>query len=66
MNLVDNLIFDNSNTSDQDNKLELSNKTNEDGLIVFGGGNSLTLSNNQFDQLKSIVMDLRTSIIEGN
>lgn len=55
-----------NNSSDQDNKLELSNKTNEDGLIVFGGGNSLTLSNNQFDQLKSIVMDLRTSIIEGN
>jgi hypothetical protein len=55
-----------NNSIDDDNKMELSNKTNEDGLIVFGGGNSLTLTNNQFDQLKSIVMDLRTSIIEGN
>ena len=54
------------NSSDQDNNLELSNKTNENGLVVFGGGNSLTLTNNQFDQLKTIVMDLRTSIIEGN
>ena len=54
------------NSNDQNNKLELSNKTNENGLVVFGGGNSLTLSNNQFDQLKTTVMDLRTSIIEGN
>jgi hypothetical protein len=59
-----NQNLDNSN--DQNNKLELSNKTNEKGLVVFGGGNSLTLTNNQFDQLKTIVMDLRTSIIEGN
>jgi hypothetical protein len=59
-----NQNLDNSN--DQNNKLELSNKTNENGLVVFGGGNSLTLTNNQFDQLKTIVMDLRTSIIEGN
>jgi hypothetical protein len=34
--------------------------------MVFGGGNSVTLSNSQFDQLKSTVMDLRTSIVEGN
>ena len=54
------------NSIDETENLELSNKTNENGLIVFGGGNSLTISNNQFDQLKSIVMDLRTSIIEGN
>ena len=59
-----NQNLDNSN--DQNNKLELSSKTNEKGIVVFGGGNSLTLSNNQFDQLKTIVMDLRTSIIEGN
>lgn len=59
-----NQNLDNSN--DQNNKLELSNKTNEKGLVVFGGGNSLSLSNNQFDQLKTTVMDLRTSIIEGN
>ena len=51
---------------DESENLELSNKTDKNGLIVFGGGNSLTLSNDQFDQLKSIVMDLRTSIIEGN
>ena len=54
------------NSSDELNDAEVSNLTNEDGVMVFGGGESASLSNSQFDQLKSIVMDLRTSIIEGN
>ena len=54
------------NSNDESNDTEVSNSTNENGVMVFGGGNSVTLSNSQFDQLKSIVLDLRTSIIEGN
>ena len=54
------------NSNDESNDTEVSNSTNENGVMVFGGGNSVTISNSQFDLLKSIVMDLRTSIIEGN
>jgi hypothetical protein len=54
------------NSNDESNETEVVNSTNEDGVMVFGGGNSVSLSNSQFDQLKSTVMDLRTSIIEGN
>jgi coproporphyrinogen III oxidase-like Fe-S oxidoreductase len=39
---------------------------NDKGVMVFGGGSPSSLSEEQFNQLKSIVMDLRTSIIEGN
>jgi hypothetical protein len=54
------------NPNDESSETEVVNSTNEDGVMVFGGGNSVSLSNSQFDQLKSTVMDLRTSIIEGN
>ena len=65
--IIEEIFNQNLESSKDDvNDLELSNQTNEDGLVVFGGGNSATLSNSQFDQLKSIVMDLRTSITEEN
>jgi hypothetical protein len=32
---------------------------------MLGGGASMTISEEQFNQLKVIVHDLRTSIIEG-
>ena len=54
------------NSNDESSEIEVVNSTNEDGVMVFRGGNSVSLSNSQFDQLKSTVMDLRTSIIEGN
>ena len=54
------------NSNDEFSETEAVNSTNEDGVMVFGGGNSVSLSNSQFDLLKSTVMDLRTSIIEGN
>ena len=54
------------NSNDESIETEVVNSTNEDGVMVFGGGNSVSLSNSQFDQLKSTVMDLRTSIIQGN
>ncbi len=57
---------DSEDSNNESNEAEVVNSMNEDGIMVFGGGNSVTLSNSQFDQLKSTVMDLRTSIIEGN
>lgn len=54
------------NSNDESSESEVVNSINEDGVMVFGGGNSVSLSNSQFDQLKITVMDLRTSIIEGN
>ena len=54
------------NSNDESSDTEVINSTNDDGVMVFGGGNSVSLTNSQFDQLKSTVMDLRTSIIEGN
>ena len=54
------------NSNDDSNNSEFVNSTSENGVMVFGGGNSLNLSNSQYDQLKSIIMDLRTSIVEGN
>ena len=57
---------DSEDSNNESNETEVINSTNEDGIMVFGGGNSVTLSNSQFDQLKSTVMDLRTSIVEGN
>jgi len=57
---------DSEDSNNESNETEVVNSTNEDGIMVFGGGNSVTLSNSQFDQLKSTVMDLRTSIVEGN
>ena len=54
------------NSNDEFSETEAVSSTNEDGVMVFGGGNSVSLSNSQFDLLKSTVMDLRTSIIEGN
>jgi hypothetical protein len=54
------------NSNDEFSETETVSSTNEDGVMVFGGGNSVSISNSQFDLLKSTVMDLRTSIIEGN
>jgi hypothetical protein len=54
------------NFNDQSNDVDDVNSTNENGVIVFAGGSSLTIRKSQFDQLKTMIMDLRTSIIEGN
>ena len=60
-----NEVFLASN-DDEDDYTESTNIENEKGVMVFGGGLPSSLSEEQFNQLKSIVMDLRTSIIEGN
>ena len=60
-----NEVFLASNDNDED-YTESTNVENDKGVMVFGGGSPSSLSEEQFNQLKSIVMDLRTSIIEGN
>jgi hypothetical protein len=49
----------------EENNGELITTTGEDGVAMLGGGASMTISEEQFNQLKVIVHDLRTSIIEG-
>ena len=44
---------------------EFTSSESEDGVMIFGGGVSSSISEEQFNELKSIVLDLRTSIIEG-
>ncbi len=60
-----NEVFLASNDN-KENYTESTNIENDKGVMVFGGGSPSSLSEEQFNQLKSIVMDLRTSIIEGN
>ena len=60
-----NEVFLASNDNEED-YTESTNVENDKGVMVFGGGSPSSLSEDQFNQLKSIVMDLRTSIIEGN
>ena len=45
---------------------EYTSSESEDGVMIFGGGESNSINEEQFNQLKSIVLDLRTSIIEGS
>ena len=44
---------------------EFTSSESEDGVMIIGGGDSSSISEAQFNELKSIVLDLRTSIIEG-
>jgi len=55
----------NSVVSDESSESELTTTTDDDGIAMFGGGATLTLSEDQFNKLKEIVQELRTSIIDG-
>jgi len=55
----------NSVSSEDENESALTTTTGEDGVAVFGGGNSISISEAQFEQLKTIVDEIRTSIVEG-
>ncbi len=57
-------VFNNV-TSDESSESELTTTTGDDGVAMFGGGANLTLSEDQFNNLKEMVLELRTSIIEG-
>jgi hypothetical protein len=55
----------NSVSSDDDSANELTTTKGDDGVVMFGGGATMDLSEAQFNQLKEIVQELRSSIIEG-
>jgi hypothetical protein len=55
----------NSVSSDDDSANELTTTKGDDGVVMFGGGATMDLSEAQFNQLKQIVQELRSSIIEG-
>ena len=37
----------------------------EDGVVVFGGGSTVSFSEEDFNNLKSIVAEIRASIVDG-
>lgn len=58
-------VFIDSSSEEDAESAEFTSNESEDGVMIFGGGVSSSLSENQFNELKSIVLDLRTSIVEG-
>ena len=58
-------VFNDSSSDEDTESAEFTSNKSEDGVMIFGGGVSSSLSENQFNELKSIVLDLRTSIVEG-
>ena len=58
-------VFNDSSSDEETEASEFTSNESEDGVMIFGGGVSSSLSENQFNELKSIVLDLRTSIVEG-
>ena len=58
-------VFNDSSSDEDSESAEFTSNESEDGVMIFGGGVSSSLSENQFNELKSIVLDLRTSIVEG-
>ena len=58
-------VFNSENTEEEAEATEFTSNESEDGVMIFGGGVSSSISEEQFNELKSIVLDLRTSIIEG-
>lgn len=58
-------VFNDSSSEEDAESAEFTSNESEDGVMIFGGGVSSSLSENQFNELKSIVLDLRTSIVEG-
>jgi hypothetical protein len=55
--------------TEDDNKssdsTEITSTKSADGVMMFGGGESNTITEKQFDDLRSLVLDLRTLIIEA-
>ena len=58
-------VFNDSSSDEDSESAEFTSNESEDGVMIFGGGVSSSLSEIQFNELKSIVLDLRTSIVEG-
>ena len=58
-------VFNSEIIEEESEATEFTSNESEDGVMIFGGGVSSSISEAQFNELKSIVLDLRTSIIEG-
>jgi hypothetical protein len=60
-------VFKNVVEDNEESELSTSTFTDANGetVAMFGGGSSITVTKDQFDQLKNIVEELRNSIIEG-
>jgi len=63
---VFNYADDDVDDSESSEPSEFTSSESADGVMIFGGGESNSITEDQFNELKSIVLDLRTSIIEGS
>lgn len=63
---VFNYADDDVDDSESSESSEFTSSESADGVMIFGGGESNSITEDQFNELKSIVLDLRTSIIEGS
>ena len=46
-------------------EVDFSAEKSEEGVMMFGGGSTVSINEEQFNKLKSIVGDLRSSIVDG-
>ena len=63
---VFNYAADDVDDSESSESSEFTSSESAEGVMIFGGGESNSITEDQFNELKSIVLDLRTSIIEGS
>ena len=61
-----NYVSDDVDETESSESSEFTSSESADGVMIFGGGESNSINEKQFNELKSIVLDLRTSIIEGS
>ena len=68
---LDNIISELAPIEELFNSLEISEEADfsaeksEEGVMMFGGGSTVSINEEQFNKLKSIVGDLRSSIVDG-
>ena len=63
---VFNYVSEDVDDTESSDAAEFTSSESADGVMMFGGGESNSITEKQFNDLKSIVLDLRTSIIEGS
>jgi|TARA_B100001094_G_scaffold115313_1_gene111240 hypothetical protein len=61
-----NYVSDDVDDTESSESSDFTTSESADGVMMFGGGESNSINEEQFNELKSIVLDLRTSIIEGS
>ena len=68
---LDNIISELAPIEELFSSLEISEEADfsaeksEEGVMMFGGGSTVSINEEQFNKLKSIVGDLRSSIVDG-